>query len=174
MNDELSTLTARAVELLRATVADPRFPSRASPVSAYMTALRPYVEAALLGVTPRPLAAATDGRKRPWRVSMEFWKREGDVDTLMGVSPNRVTDSRGEILELGGDVVNGMTGIAQLIADYAVGIGAATPCFQAPALERALGDLRATISRQGGFATMRRTSDDGLWRLVCDVKREEG
>lgn len=173
MYEELSALAAQAVELLRPTVEGPDFPKRASAVSAYMTAFRPYVESAVTGEFPRPLAAAMDRRKKLWRVSMEFWKREGDDDFIIAVSPGRTMSTEGEVTAIGGDVVMGFDGIVELIADYAAGVGAMVPEFQPAAMMRALDDLRSTISRQGGYATMRRISADGVWRLVCDVQRED-
>lgn len=172
MSDRLTELAGEVVALLRPVIDDANFPKRSTVTGAFMTAFRPYVEAALTGVMPRPAAAREDRRKRLWRLSMEFWRRDGTSDTLVAVSPGRKTDAEGIVVDIGGDVVAGMDTAAELIADYAAGVGAMVPDFQPAHILRALDDLRATISRQGGRATMRRVSSDGTWALVCDVQRE--
>lgn len=173
MSNDLTDIAREAIALLRPIVESARFPARSTPVSAYSSAFRPYLEAALTGIPPRPVISDTDRRKRPWRLSMEFWKIEGYTETCAASSPGRITDTRGEVLELGGDVVAGLDAAAELIADYASQCGANVPDFSIPAIARALQDLRSTLSRQQGKATMRRTSACGKWHLVCDVQREE-
>jgi len=171
----LPALAAQVAELLTPAVTAGTAPKRASLTSAIMTAFRPYVEAAVTGDTPRALLDTRDRRERRWLVSLAFYTgTPGSIDTLVAESEGRRTAGLdGEVTSYGGDSVTGLDGAAELIAEYAAKIQAPLSDYGAPNMRRALGYLRPTISRQGGHATMRRTSECGRWHLIADIFRED-
>jgi hypothetical protein len=170
-NDTLEELARSVVEELRPDVA--KAPHRANEASAIATLFRPYLQYASTGVKPPALYAKEDRRIKRWRISLELWTNPDSVgtsfDELVAISEGRIRDSDGELMELGGDVVEGLDAAAHLVEDFA---GELSPSFQLNAMCHALQNLRPTISRQGGSATMRRTSDCGEYHLIMDIQKE--
>ena len=172
MTQDLPNLAARVVEIL--TPAAQAGPKRANLTSAIATAFRPYIEAAVTGAPPKPLRDDQDRREKEWLVSMAWYRGPaGKHDTLIASSQGRVMDTSGTVRAYGGDIVRGLDAAADLVADAATEIGAPFSDYGALPMRRYLGFLRATISKQGGYATGRRVSKDGCWYLVLDIFRED-
>jgi hypothetical protein len=144
-------------------------PKRATLTSAIMTAFRPYVELAISGTPGKLLRDTSDRREKHWRVSLEFWRaKDGEFTELAGESEGRNINAG----VVGGEVVKGLDDAAALIDEYAQTLGAPLESFGFLRMTKALANLRPTLSRQSGRATMRRTSDCQRWHLVCDIIRE--
>lgn len=155
-------------------------PKRANLTSAIMTAFRPYVDEAVTGIAPKAVRDMDDRRVKEWRVSCEWWYGpSGKPDQKMGESEGRLTKPDGTVLKYGGDTFKGLDAVATHLTWCALQLGATQldagksgEDWSIAAFEKALGYLRPTIQRNNGKATMRRTSSDGRWHLICDVFRE--
>lgn len=149
-------------------------PKRSNLTNAIMTAFRPYVDEAVTGAAPKGVRDATDRREKSWLVSCEWWYGpSGKPDTRVAESEGRVTDSNGKVIRYGGDTFKGLDSVATHLTWCAVQVGAVpSDDWTIAAFNKALGYLRPTIQRNKGHATMRRTSADGRWHLICDVFRE--
>lgn len=137
-------------------------------VTAITATLRPYLQHVMHGYLPRYMRNNMDLRRREWLISLQ-WYRNAE---LVAESDGLRRDTGGTILHYGGDMVTGLDGAAELVAEYAVQIGAPAE-FAAEPMRLALANLRPTISRQGGRATMRRMSECRQWNLVAHVFRED-
>lgn len=173
MSDSLSELAKEVATILGPTAASG--PKRANLTSAIMTAFRPYVEHAVTGTAPKAVRDGQDKRVRKWLVSWELWTVGvgGQLDVLKGAAEGR--EAGKEAGRYGGDICTGLDDAAAWLSDVAAQLGAYSSGddFTPANLSRALYQLRPTISRQGGHATMRRTSADGRWHLIADVFRED-
>lgn len=160
-------------------------PRRSNLTSSIMTAFRPYVDEVVTGIPPKAARDNDDRRQKTWLVSCEWWYGpSGKPDTKMGESDGRATDIKGVVKRYGGDTFIGLDAVADHLTWCASELGAATdhartqggraiePDWSVAAFRKALGYLRPTIQRNNGHATMRRTSSDGRWHLICDVFRE--
>jgi hypothetical protein len=148
---------------------------RKTETSAIMTLFRPYVEKAITGYSPKTLRDDSDMRQKKWLLSMEWIDmRTGQVIAMSEGRAYRGTTMKDrEMISVGGDIVTGLEEGAKVIAEYAAAIDAPMPDFSYETMRKALSFLRPTLSRERGFATMRRISEDkGIW-LVCDIWRED-
>lgn len=169
----LHELAAAVVLELTPAAQEPGAPKRSNLTSSIMTLFRPYVEQAVTGAAPKQVRDAADRRERRWCVSLAFYTGTiGAIDKLVAESDGRECDADGKPITYGGDVVTGLDAVAALIADYASNIQAPHVDYSLAPMSRALALLRPTISRQGGHATMRRTSACGRWHLIADIFRE--
>lgn len=149
-------------------------PRRSNLTSSIMTAFRPYVDEVVTGIPPKAARDNDDRRQKIWLVSCEWWYGpSGKPDTKMAESEGRATDAKGVVKRYGGDMFVGLDAAAEALMQYAAQImNAPSPDWSVAAFRKALGYLRPTIQRNNGHATMRRTSSDGRWHLICDVFRE--
>lgn len=169
--NRLTFIAAELVSILGPVVGDG--PKRANLTNAILTALRPYVEQTVTGVAPKVLRDVAIQREKRWLISLEFWSGEG-LTECVGASHGRAR-ANNKVVTYGGDIVQGLDAAAALIEDFARQIGAplAAGAFNYADVSRALNYLRPTISRRHGHATMRRTTPDKAWHLICDVFRDD-
>lgn len=160
----LYELAAEVAALLLPEVTAPGAPARSNNTNAVVTAFRPYLAAALTGAQPKALRTADDQRFRLWRISMEWWHGEEVVAR---------SDGRGAEGSDGGDIVTGLDGAAALVAGYAAELGLPPATYGLEPMRRAFNNLRPSLTRGNGHATMRRSTLDGGVSLICDVFREE-
>ncbi len=143
--------------------------------SAISTVFRPYLQAAVTGKDPKGVRDDSDRREKRWLVSLEFW----DVPRaeMIAASEGREWSDaeRSEVARYGGEVFRGLEAVAGFIAFQAKHAfdGHVPDAFSEAVLSKALAYLRPTITRQQGRATMRRTTADGRYHLVCDIFRED-
>lgn len=149
-------------------------PRRSNLTSSIMTAFRPYVDEVVTGIPPKAARDNDDRRQKTWLVSCEWWYGpSGKPDTKMGESDGRATDAKGVVKRYGGDTFIGLDAVATHLTWCAIQLDAMPSAdWTIGAMTKALGYLRPTIQRNNGHATMRRTSSDGRWHLICDVFRE--
>lgn len=174
MTDEatLRALACSVRDALRARVETG--PRRANLTSALATAFRPYLDEAVTGIAPKAVRDTNDRRTKLWLVSCEWWYGpSGKPDQKMAESEGRLTDAKGVVKRYGGDTFVGLDAVAEALESYAAQLmNAPSEDWSVHTLKTALGYLRPTIQRNKGHATMRRTSSDGRWHLICDVFRE--
>lgn len=145
--------------------------SRATEVNAAISAMRPYLQCAFNGRLTKTLRDENDLRTLTWHASMQWHNvRTGE---LVRKSEGMELDSNNEVIRYGLTAVDGLNGVAKLIAADAVLVEAPVEEYDEAAMERALANLRPTISRQGGKATMRRPSLASDLHLVCFIFRDD-
>lgn len=160
-NDEKLQLARRVITIFEQ--------SGAKCASHAVALLRPWLKYAYgETVAPKEWRNEFDHRKRQWLISLQWYCNA----ELVAESDGLRRDTNGVILNYGGDMVTGLDGAAELVAEYATQIGAPAE-FAAEPMRLALANLRPTISRQGGRATMRRVSECRQWNLVAHVFRED-
>ncbi len=142
---------------------------RANRTSAMITAMRPYVEYVMTGVIPKQIYDEGDRRLRQYRISM-VWV-EVRTGRVIAESHGRQYDSEGNLVEFGGEVVEGMDSIAHVIAEYARLLPFDMRDFTYSALKRPVENLRSTLSFRGGAATMKRTSHNNQVQLICEIQK---
>lgn len=172
---ELTELLAEIVPLAETIINRGGVPKRATRANAILTAVRPYLMHVLEGTVPAAERRDIDHRQRRWYVSPEFWRASspGNIDIQVAFPANRVYSVSGELIKHGGDWVTGLNGAADMVADFAAQCGAPVDTFNAPAVRKALANLRPTINRTQGYAKMHRTSADRMWALMMPVWRED-
>ncbi len=136
--------------------------------------LRPYIEVAMSARAPKHAAGIGDMRMKKWLISVEWY----DVPRaeVIAMSEGRYTVGHGknkEIRAYGGDMVRGLAGAADLLAEQAAQLGLPIEDYGRKPMLRAFENLRPTLSRQNGRGTMRRESTDGKWWVCVDVFRED-
>lgn len=131
--------------------------------------LRPYIEASMSARAPRHVASLADMRHRRWLVSVEWL----DVQTSEVIAASEGRRQSGDDFYYGGELVTGLAGAADLLADYATQLGAPADDYSRAALLKSLENLRPTLSRCGGKAKMSKVSACGKWWLRADIFRED-
>lgn len=151
-------------------------PKRKTETSAIMTRFRPYIERAITGDAPKVINDALDMRQRRWFISPEFWRGIDPLkphDIRMAIPEGRIYSMSGELVRYGGEWVTGLAGAAELVEQWATHLGAPLDTYASAPMKRAIAYLRPTISREGGYAKMRRVSENKLWTLIMPVWRED-
>lgn len=122
---------------------------------------------------------ATDSRTRPWLVSVHLTHTDQNnaiVDEAMSAGRVHEQDGKGYVtpIKYGGDIVTGLYGAAELISEYVEAFaGTPLPEFSTAQLMTALNNLRPTLSRQAGYATLRRVSMCGRYQVTANIFRED-
>ena len=124
--------------------------NRANLTSAIMTVVRPYVAFAVTGRKPAAVRREADSREKLWRVKTSLY---AGTELL----------ANGIFFQ-----VRGLHDVAQGLSNWLASTQSGD--WTGGTLPSALAYLRPTISRQGGRATLRRSSPDGEWTLIADIE----
>lgn len=138
---------------------------------AVMKYLRPYVEAAVLARAPGKVRGVGDRRLQPWRVHVEVY--ESDVAAY--ITPGRVVSphNRDDVIEFGGDVYLGLDGFADWLTEGMLVMGAPESIFGIAHTRTMMLGLRQALGK-GGAVKFSRSSPDGRWKVMGQIKREIG
>lgn len=118
--------------------------------------------------------APDDARSKTWGCAFVFRMRNNTDDDweTVGATDGVVLGPSGDPTTIVCERVAGLHGIAAKCEEYAEALGAPNDYFTAQMM-RPLHNLRPTLSRKDGVATLRRSSRCGLWHLSCYVFRED-
>lgn len=172
MESPLEQYVRDAVDAVREMPHQKRQVEHKTETSYILSVLRPYVESYVTGRRPKPVRDHADKRVKAWWVSVELWYGIGSDHKRIGYSEGREFDLAGGVKRYGGVKLVGLDTVAEYVADGVLASHAPEAEFGREALTKAFRYLRSAITLGKGHATMRRTSKDQRWHLICDVFRE--
>lgn len=173
-NYALDQLADYVVQAVREMPQQKRQVEHKTETSYILSVLRPFVEAHVTGKAPKPVRDHADKREKLWLVSLELWHGEPGQLRRVASSDGRTFGPDGNVTRYGGasDALRGLDAVADYVSQGCAAYDAPADRFSYPAIQQAFRYLRSAITLGKGHATMRRTSKDQRWHLICDVFRE--
>lgn len=174
MDSLIESLAAEVVRAIRIMPHQKRQVEHKTETSYILSVLRPFVEAHVTGRAPKPVRDHADKRERLWLVSLELWHGEPGQLKRVASSDGRTFGPDGNVTRYGAasEAIRGLDAVADYVSQGCAFYGAYESEFGYDALSLAFRYLRSAITLGKGRATMRRTSKDQRWHLICDVFRE--
>lgn len=131
--------------------------------------LRPYVEHAVDVHAPKLVRAIEDRRLKSWHLFLAVYH----TDVQVFVSNGRRKDTDGTVITFGGEVLQGLDGVASFLAETMLRLGAPAADFSTEKMIKLTNGWRSTLSRERGFCKFNRPSRDGQWAVFGEIMRVE-